>query len=199
MIAPWGLKVLTMTVNNMLSGVDPRFQAVVRTCRAACRVLQGDRTFPNNERLPLVLYPGALSLPDRDPASVFEALFSANKWESSWRNGIYRFHHYHSTAHEVLGVFSGTAKVQLGGEGGTIQTINPGDVIIIPAGVSHKNLGDSADFGVVGAYPAGQHPDLCSGKKNERPKADQNITRVPLPQKDPVYGQNGPLKRHWRS
>lgn len=43
-----------------------------------------------------------------------------------------------------------------------------------------------------------QTPDLCSGKKNERPKADQNITRVPLPQKDPVYGQEGPLKRRWR-
>ena len=56
----------------------------------------------------------------------------------------------------LLGVYSGTARVQLGGEGGMTHTIHPGDVIIIPAGVAHKNLGDSPDFGVVGAYPAGQ-------------------------------------------
>jgi len=187
-----------MTENNMLSEVETRFKGVVQTCSVAHRVLEDDGTYPNNGKLPLLVYPGAVILPKRDPAAVFEDLFSANRWGHSWRNGVFDFHHYHSTAHEVLGVFSGTARVQLGGEAGIIQTANPGDVIIIPAGVSHKNLGDSPDFGVVGAYPEGQTPDLCSGKKNERPKADQNITRVPLPQKDPVYGQEGPLKRHWR-
>jgi len=79
-----------------------------------------------------------------------------------------------------------------------LYIINPAINYVIPAGVSHKNLGDSPDFGVVGAYPEGQTPDLCSGKKNERPKADQNIAWVPLPQRDSVYGQEGPLKRHWR-
>ncbi len=29
---------------------------------------------------------------------------------------FFEFHHYHSTAHEVLVVYSGSAKVQLGGE-----------------------------------------------------------------------------------
>jgi uncharacterized protein YjlB len=70
-------------------------------------------------------------------------------------------------------------------------------VVVIPAGVAHKNLGDRSDFGVVGAYPNGRHPDLLRGQTDERPEADQNIRRVPLPQKDPVYGKDGPLKIHW--
>lgn len=186
-----------MKTNTMLSGVADRFRGIVRICRPVHHMVKDDRIFPNNATLPIVVYPGALDLPAQDPASAFESLFSANDWRGSWRNGIYSFQHYHSTAHEVLGVFSGTAKVQLGGENGIIQTVAAGDVVVIPAGVAHKNLVDSPDFGVVGAYPAGQHPDLCRGRAGERPEADQNIRRVPLPQKDPVYGRNGPLKIHW--
>lgn len=187
-----------MKSNTMLSGIEDRFKGIVRTCRAVHQILKDDRVFPNNETLPLVVYPRALDLPAQDPASAFESLFSSNDWRGSWRNGIYSFQHYHSTAHEVLGIFSGTAKVQLGGEDGIIQTVHPGDVVVIPAGVAHKNLGSSPDLGVVGAYPAGQHPDLCRGKADERPEADQNIRRVPLPQKDPVYGRNGLLISQWR-
>ena len=70
--------------------------------------------------------------------------------------------------------------------------------MIIPAGVGHKNLGASQDFAVVGAYPARQHWDMCHGKPGERPKADKNIARVPLPEADPVYGPNGPLVDKWQ-
>ena len=78
-----------------------------------------------------------------------------------------------------------------------MRVVRPGDVIVIPAGVAHKNLGASADFRVVGAYPRGQHPDLCTGKPGERPQADRRIARVPLPEQDPVYGPGGPLIAHW--
>jgi uncharacterized protein YjlB len=186
-----------MSDEKILSDFKAWSQGVVQTCLVIQRVIKGDGIFPNNGKLPLLVYPGAVNLPNRDPAAVFEDLFSENSWGHSWRNGIYNFHHYHSLAHEVLGIFSGTARVQLGGEAGMTQTVNPGDVIIIPAGVSHKNLGGSPDFGVVGAYPEGQAPDLCSGKKSERPKADQNISRLPLPPKDPVYGREGPLINRW--
>jgi uncharacterized protein YjlB len=134
-----------------------------------------------------------------DPASRFEHLFSVHHWSGSWRNGIYNFHHYHSIAHEVLGVYSGTAKVQLGGEQGVIVTANPGDVILIPAGVAHKNLGASRDFGVVGAYPTGQHPDMCYGKPEERPQADERIACVAMPHADPIYGQEGPMFEYWNA
>jgi uncharacterized protein YjlB len=159
-------------------------------------ILQDDGTYPNNGRLPLLVYPSAVQLPERDPAATFEALFGAHGWGGSWRNGVYGFHHYHSTAHEVLGVYRGTARVQLGGNSGPVFEVHPGDVVIIPAGVAHKNLG-SAGLGVVGAYPRGQRPDMNDGREGERPRADQNIARVARPSQDPVYGPRGPLTEHW--
>jgi uncharacterized protein YjlB len=148
--------------------------------------------------LPLLIYEQAVRLQSDDPASVFEEVFEQNGWTGAWRNGIYDYHHYHSTAHEVLGVYGGTASVQLGGEGGMVKRINAGDVIIIPAGIGHKNLGASEDFGVVGAYPKGQKWDLLTGKSGEREKAETSIKRVPLPKADPVHGPDGPLLMHWR-
>ena len=158
--------------------------------------LKEDGAIPNS-RLPLVVYAGAVRLPPGDAAGLFERLFGSNHWSGSWRDGIYTYHHYHSTAHEVLGVFRGSTTVQFGGEHGIKQKLNAGDVVVIPAGVSHKNLGASSDLGVVGAYPEGQDWDMNYGQAGERPKADQNIARVPLPKADPVYGLDGPLLKHW--
>ena len=160
-------------------------------------ILKDDGQFPNNERLPLILYRNAINSADQNSASIIEKLFNKNQWVASWRNGIYNIHHYHSTAHEVLGIYSGSAKVQLGGEKGVVLTINRGDVVIIPAGVSHKNLGSSSDFRVVGGYPIGQDWDMNYGKPGERPQADKNIAAVPLPKADPVYGPKGPLMENW--
>jgi len=84
-----------------------------------------------------------------------------------------------------------------GGEGGPITKVWPGDVIIIPAGVSHKNLGGSPDFGVVGAYPKGQKVDTHHGKPEELAKAEANIAQVPMPEQDPVEGGDGALRRYW--
>jgi uncharacterized protein YjlB len=158
--------------------------------------LEDDGIFPNS-RLPLVLYRLAVKLAGHDPAAAFEQLFVENGWAGSWRNGIYPYHHYHSTAHEVLGVYRGSAKVQLGGEHGVVHEVRPGDVIIIPAGVAHKNLGSSGDFGVVGAYPHGQNPDMNYGRPGERPTSDGNIRRVALPKADPLCGIDGPLLEQW--
>src|SRR3982750_2522021 len=112
--------------------------------------LKDDGTFPNS-KLPLLLYRQAISEEKSRVAAAFEQLFAANGWRGSWRNGIYLYHHYHSTTHEVLGVYHGSARVQLGGPKGVIYEIDIGDVLLIPAGVAHKNLGSSAEFGVVGA------------------------------------------------
>ena len=85
----------------------------------------------------------------------------------------------------------------MGGENGITLTVRRGDVVVIPAGMAHKNLGASSDFRVVGAYPRGQSPDMCYGKAGERPQTVRNIAKVQLPLKDPVYGIDGPLKEHW--
>ena len=160
-------------------------------------ILRDDGIFPNHAKLPLMVYRRVVELTEPDPAGVFEALFTMHQWGSSWRNGIYNVHHYHSTAHEVLGIYRGHARVQCGGDKGVILSIRPGDVLVVPAGVAHKNLGSSRDFGVVGAYPKGQRWDTCYGKPDERPRTDRNIAQVPLPSLDPVYGARGPLMTHW--
>ena len=156
-------------------------------------VLKDDGTYPNNPR-PLLLYLRAVS---PDPG-VIERLFTANHWPSAWRNGVYSYHHYHSTAHEALGVYGGSAVIQFGGPEGTTVTIRAGDVAVIPAGVAHKCLEAGPDFRIVGAYPLGQRWDMCYGKAGERPAADQNIAAVPDPQVDPVQGETGPLPRLWQ-
>lgn len=164
---------------------------------ATAHLLADDGAIPNNPTLPLLVYQGALTLPDHDPAATIEALFAANGWGSSWRNGIYSYHHYHSTAHEVLACYAGSVTVKMGGESGITLSLQKGDVMVIPAGVGHKNLESSPDFGVVGAYPPGQRWDLLTGQPDERPGADQNIARVPLPPTDPLYGTTGPLVDEW--
>ncbi|HEY8944666.1 MAG TPA: cupin domain-containing protein [Polyangiaceae bacterium] len=151
--------------------------------------------FPNSN-YPALIYRRVFA--EGDLASAFEALFAQNGWTGSWRNGLYRTHHYHSTAHEVLGVYRGSVKVRLGGPEGPLVELEAGDVAILPAGVAHKNESQSADFAVVGAYPNGTSPDMNYGKPGERPSADHNIARVPRPLKDPVGGPNGGLLRHWR-
>ena len=170
---------------------------IMQMPQVTVHLLEDDGAIPNNKKLPLLVYQAAVTLPKHDPPSIFEAVFRANGWRGSWRNGIYSFHHYHSAAHEALGIASGTAKVQFGGEKGVILTVQAGDVVVIPAGVGHKNLGASQDLCVVGAYPPGQRVDLCKGEPSERPWALQSIAKVPLPDTDPVYGEQGPLMREW--
>jgi uncharacterized protein YjlB len=157
-------------------------------------LIKDDGQFPNNALLPLLIYQKAISDTDHQ---LIEELFESNRWINSWRDGIYDYHHYHSTAHEVLGVIRGTARVQFGGPSGVTVPIESGDVVIIPAGVSHMCLECEDSFQVVGAYPEGQEYDIMKGNKDERPRADENIRKVPLPQSDPVYGSDGPLLKNW--
>jgi uncharacterized protein YjlB len=159
-------------------------------------ILPDDGIFPNS-RLPLLVYPGALDEKSEDLAPAFERLFTGNSWGGTWRNGIYSRHHYHSTAHEVLGICGGSGLVQLGGESGLSVRVRPGDCILIPAGVAHKLLERTTGFLVVGAYPAGQSLDVCYGRPGERPLADRRIEGVPLPVLDPVRGECGPLLELW--
>ncbi|HKQ69488.1 MAG TPA: cupin domain-containing protein [Polyangiaceae bacterium] len=106
-------------------------------------------------------------------------------------------HHYHSVAHEVLGVYRGSVDVMLGGEHGTVFALAAGDVVVIPAGLAHKNVGASSDFAVAGAYPAGTSPDMNFGRPGERPAKGPAIAAVTLPSADPVQGTDGALVALW--
>jgi uncharacterized protein YjlB len=158
--------------------------------------LADDGAIPNNSKLPLIVYRAALAT-RAELAGDLETLFAGNGWRGGWRNGIFAYHHYHSDAHEVLGIASGQARVRFGGDHGESVTVQAGDVVVVPAGVGHKRESASADLLVVGAYPDGHGPDLNTGKENERPRVLANIARVPMPKADPVFGPNGPLTQYW--
>lgn len=161
-------------------------------------ILAGDGIVPNNPRLPLILYRGALET-GGDAAASSVALFDRNGWTGAWKNGVYAHHHYHSSAHEVLGVTAGWVRVRLGGEGGQTVELHAGDVVVIPAGVAHKNEEASPDLLVVGAYPRGQTPDMRSPGAADHARALPQIAAVPLPTGDPVHGNSGPLIERWRA
>ena len=154
-----------------------------------------DGVFPNSG-LPLLLYRAAVE-PGKASPEAMEALFAAGGWPPAWRSSVFTYHHYHSTAHEALGVASGQARLMLGGPKGREFAVGAGDVIVIPAGVGHRRLASSPDFLVVGAYPPGQNWDLLRGEPGERPQADRNIAQVPMPATDPVAGRGGPLVIEW--
>lgn len=159
-------------------------------------IFADDGTVPNNT-LPLVVYRGALE-DDGDRAAACERMFDRNGWPGAWRNGIYGHHHYHSTAHEVLGIASGKARVRLGGENGQTVELRAGDVVVIPAGVAHKRESASTDLLVIGSYPQDQRPDHCRADAGVHDAAADRIARVPLPAADPVTGGAGPLLECWR-
>ncbi len=130
-------------------------------------------------------------------AEVIEMIFRQNGWFNGWRNGIFRYHHFHSIAHEVLGIARGTVDVMFGGAGGTPLRLSAGDVVVIPAGVGHCNEGQTSDLIVIGAYPGGGHYDICRDDMTQRKRVLANIAAVPLPATDPVGGADGPLPRLW--
>ncbi|GHA16596.1 hypothetical protein GCM10007989_09560 [Devosia pacifica] len=153
---------------------------------------EDDGRFPNSA-LPLLIYKGA------GPADAdgMEVLLRRNDWAPQWRGGVFDYHHYHSTAHEVLGVFSGWARLMMGGPQGRELLVEAGDIVVIPAGVAHQHVGSSDDFQLAGGYPPGQEWDILRGEPDDRPQADKNIAAVPMPRRDPVGGDSGPLLELW--
>jgi uncharacterized protein YjlB len=156
---------------------------------------EDDGSIPNS-RLPLLIYRAAIT-PDEANPEAMEALFAGNGWPPQWRSSIFTYHHFHSTAHEVLGIAIGSARVMFGGPNGREFEVSAGDVVVIPAGVGHRRLSSSSGFLVVGGYPPGAHWDLLTGTPGERPQADENIAKVALPETDPVGGNEGGVISAW--
>jgi uncharacterized protein YjlB len=148
--------------------------------------LDDDGLVPNNPTLPAVVYRHAFR--EQWTAHQIEEHFRRNGWSNAWVNGIYPFHHYHATVHEVLGIAAGTVDVQFGGPKGPTVTLRAGDAVLIPAGVGHCRIGPEAGLSVVGAYPDGADWDLVRASMDARPAAIERIAGVPRPRLDPVLG-----------
>ncbi|TGA96609.1 hypothetical protein E4665_15035 [Sporolactobacillus shoreae] len=152
-----------------------------------------DGTIPNNPKYPVLLYHGAVKGLD---AEQIIKKFEQNNWGNNWVDGIFDFHHFHSTSHEVLGIAAGHGEVQLGGPKGKIVKVTAGDVVVLPAGTGHKRISASRDFSVVGGYPDGRSYDT---QTKETPQLKKNISKIGKPSEDPVYGNKGPLLDLWKN
>jgi uncharacterized protein YjlB len=150
---------------------------------------------PNHPSFPVLVYhdveaaaagPG----PCRD-------LFAEHGWGGSWVDGVFDFHHFHSTSHEVLGVVAGSATLELGGPQGGAFDVVAGDVLVLPAGTGHRRAEADGGFTVVGAYPRGQEDyDLLRGRSaGEVAAARERIAALGAPGEDPV---GGPGVGAWR-
>jgi uncharacterized protein YjlB len=153
--------------------------------------------FPETTSLPLIVYRGVLSAEGEVAAELYEQLFTRNGWSGGWRDGIYPYHHFHANQHEVLGIARGRASVRFGGQKGALVAVRAGDVVVVPAGVSHCRERGSEDLLVVGAYPGGKAPDIHRGTPGDKPEVREKIGKAGLPPADPVFGRQGPLIRYW--
>jgi uncharacterized protein YjlB len=157
------------------------------------RLLKPSGWVPNNATLPVLMYRHGAVANDAPPE--FERLFSQNGWDGIWQNGVFDYHHYHSGAHEVLGIAAGNASLQIGGPDGMVLGVSQGDCLVLPAGTGHMNLGSSGHFSVVGAYPPGQCADILTLAPS--PEQQRRIDRLPLPDSDPLQGKSGFLMSAW--
>lgn len=166
--------------------------AELRTLR-----LQDTGEVPNNPGLPVLIYAGVV--PADEGESFCRSRLAEHGWGGVWINGVYDFHHFHSTNHEFLAVLCGSARLQLGGPEGEEVEVSAGDALVLPAGTGHCNLGHSFDFRVLGAYPGDHQHDMCrrADGEGEGEAVRERIAAVQVPSADPLFGQEGPLVKCW--
>ncbi len=162
--------------------------------RVEAILFEASNWVPNNPELPVLLYHQAIA-DEADLATAFEKRFAENGWEDCWRNGVFSYQHYHTGAHEVLGIARGEARLLIGGTCGRQIDVSAGDCIVLPAGTGHCRISAGPDFLVVGAYPPNQTADIKTEAAG--PTDLQTIRAVPLPLADPIEGNPGILTEVW--
>lgn len=149
---------------------------------------------------PLLIYHSAFH-PGPSAVTMERYLSTTGIVDPEWRDTMYDISHFHSTAHEVLCVATGRAKLCFGGVDNPARVemvVQAGDVMIVPAGVAHQLLEDVPDpdgggFCMVGSYyPKGRSWDMCYGRAGEEEKV-KAIERIGWFEKDPIYGDQGPV------
>lgn len=84
---------------------------------------------------------------------------------------------------------------------GLYVTLNQGDVIVLPAGVSHCNAEKhNPDYWFVGVYPDTGTTKYIMTYCRDPDQVDDAIElcqQLQPPAADPVFGENGPLMQLW--
>jgi uncharacterized protein YjlB len=152
---------------------------------------------PNHPSFPVLVYSSVMPGEDSGRAEAFEDRFSEHGWQGIWQDGIFPYPHYHSRAHEVLGIARGHARLLIGGSTGKIIEAKAGDCLVLPAGTGHMRLEATTDFLVIGAYPPGQDADILTKAPTETQRS--SIASLPPPETDPLFGADGPLRHLWQA
>ena len=155
--------------------------------------MDDDGTFPNNPHQPLIVIRSAFS---GSPAEGESAIVgsSGGQWTFPWAWGIFPYHHYHSTAWELLVCVQGEADVQWGGPTGPTMVVAKGDVALVPPGLAHKQVNARQGFTLLGSYPTSTTTDDKNPKAVDTltgvPTANErdNIRNCPLPPTEPILG-----------
>ena len=120
-------------------------EAVMERTKPLTFQFEDDGIVPNSP-LPFIIYKRVIDVDNAQPERTIEQVFGRHGWGGMWRNGIYDYLHYHATAHEVLGIARGQARVRFGGDHGKVLEVTAGDVAILPAGTGHQCLSSSSDL-----------------------------------------------------
>jgi uncharacterized protein YjlB len=94
-----------------------------------------------NSTLPVLLYRAILLPQTANKAKIFRDRFRGAGWKGLWTDTIYDYTHFHSNAHEVLGIAEGRVTLRLGGEEGSLLRLKAGDMLVLPAGIGHRRVG----------------------------------------------------------
>ncbi|KAJ5726755.1 uncharacterized protein N7483_008112 [Penicillium malachiteum] len=177
-----------------------------------------------NSKLPVVVYRNALT--DPTPDGVLQAV-EESEWKKGghWKiakESLAATPHYHSTTHEAYTVLHGAATYLLGkspldpgtdsnGDSTGVRfTARAGDVFVFPAGVTHFVTDVEDEYEFIGFYSLSSQNDQNSLKEpyNMEYATDSiEITNqkrgkcelVPVPAHDPIYGEEGPMIKIWKS
>lgn len=160
-----------------------------------------------NSILPVLIYRNML--PANPTAASTRDALEKNSWLQGGVFKTYRAHHFHSVTHECYAIFKGSSRLLLGrgplddpNDGGIEVDVSVGDIIVLPAGVSHCSVDSEGDYEYVGLYPKGSpHWDsnFCKADATETAEKARNARNVPIPEYDPIYGQDGPLVEIWKN
>ncbi|OCK77354.1 hypothetical protein K432DRAFT_428070 [Lepidopterella palustris CBS 459.81] len=158
-----------------------------------------------NSVLPVLIYRKVL--PAHPTAVSTRDALEKNLWLQGGVFKTYRTHHFHSVTHECYAVFKGSSRLLLGRgplddtEGGVEVDVSVGDIIVLPAGVSHCSVDSEGEYEYLGLYPEGSPKwdnNFCKADAGETAEKARNACSVPIPQYDPVYGKDGPLVGIWK-